>query len=124
MLLHTEVTLGYDVPWRRVHELLIAGAIEIDGIEREPEPFVLQRGLDDFYVRYELNAHTRRPEEMARIYSDLHGRVQDSLHRAGVEITSPRYLAVRDGSASTIPTIPPPEPGSAPAVFAGPGSAP
>lgn len=109
MLLHTEVTLGYDVPWRQVHDILIRAAAEVDGVEAEPEPFVLQRGLDDFYVRYELNAYTRKPEEMGRIYSDLHAHVQDGLHRSGVEITSPRFLALRDGNASTIPSVPEPE---------------
>jgi hypothetical protein len=29
LILHTSVTIGYDVPWRKVHELLIEAGVEI-----------------------------------------------------------------------------------------------
>ena len=32
LILHTSVTIGYDVPWRTVHELLIAAAKVTDGV--------------------------------------------------------------------------------------------
>jgi small-conductance mechanosensitive channel len=101
--LHTTVTLGYDVPWRRVHELLIDAARATGRIEAEPAPFVLQTALDDFYVQYELNAATREPERMAAIYSELHQQVQDRLHAAGIEIASPHLAAIRDGNRASVP---------------------
>jgi small-conductance mechanosensitive channel len=103
LILHTTITLGYDLPWRRVHDVLIEAALATDGILPEPRPFVLQTALNDFHVSYELNAYTDRPGGMARTYSELHQNVQDACAAAGIEILSPLYAATRDGSASTIP---------------------
>ncbi|MEQ6167368.1 MULTISPECIES: mechanosensitive ion channel domain-containing protein [unclassified Ekhidna] len=103
LILNTSVTIGYDVPWRKVHELLVEAAVATDGINISREPFVLQTSLDDWYVSYQLNAYTDVPERMAGIYSELHGNIQDKFNEAGIEIMSPRYSAVRDGNASTIP---------------------
>ncbi len=103
LILHTTITLGYDVPWRKVHQVLIDAAKSTTHLLCEPEPFVLQTSLDDFYVSYELNAFTRNPSIMARIYSELHQNIQDKCNEAGIEILSPHYSAVRDGSQITIP---------------------
>ena len=103
LILHTSVTIGYDVPWRKVHELLIEAAVATEGVNISKEPFVLQTSLDDWYVAYQLNAYTDTPEKMPRIYSELHANIQDKFNEAGVEIMSPHYRAVRDGNAITIP---------------------
>lgn len=98
LILHTTITLGYDVDWRRVHEIMIAAALEVERIEADPPPFVLQTKLDDFYVHYELNAHTRSARHMSSTYSELHAKLQDALHEAGIEIASPHLSALRDGN--------------------------
>ncbi len=103
LVLHTTVTIGYDVPWRKVHELLCEAARRTEGVVADPAPFVLQTGLDDFYPRYELNAYTREPVRMSEIYSALHARIQDVFNEAGVEIMSPHYVAARDGNRTAIP---------------------
>ena len=103
VILHTTVTIGYDVEWRKVHELLINAAQATEEIEEEPAPFVLQTSLDDFYVSYELNAHTRQPGKMARITSELHQHIQDGLHAAGIEIASPHLSSIRDGNGPDVP---------------------
>lgn len=103
ILLHPTVTIGYGVPWQQVHELLVEAARATEAIEAEPEPFVLQQGLDDFYVRYELNASTRDAKRMATTYSELHRNIQERFHAAGVEIASPHLSAIRDGNAVEIP---------------------
>ena len=104
VILNTTVTIGYDVPWRRVHELLIAAARSTPLVVDSPAPFVHQTSLNDFHVSYELNAFTRDPGRMASIYSDLHARVQDTFAEAGVEIMSPHYAALRDGNEVTLPS--------------------
>lgn len=103
LILHTTVTIGYDAPWRQVHELLISAAKGTQNILPEPAPFVLQTSLDDFYVSYQLNAFTDQPGVMARTYSELHQRIQDAFNQGGVEILSPHYRALRDGNMVTIP---------------------
>ncbi len=103
LILHTAVTIGYDAPWRKVHELLLAAAGRTEHVLKEPVPFVLQKSLDDFHVSYELNAVTDQPNMMAQIYSHLHQNIQDAFNEAGVEIMSPHYGAMRDGNQVTIP---------------------
>lgn len=103
LLLHTSVTIGYDAPWRQIHGLLRRAAAATEGVLSEPEPFVLQTSLDDFYVSYQLNVATDCPEEMAGTYSRLHQAIQDAFFEAGVEIMSPHYAALREGNAAAIP---------------------
>jgi small-conductance mechanosensitive channel len=103
LTLHTNVTIGYDVPWPRVHELLLEAAGKTERIEKEPAPFVLQTALDDFFVEYELNAITREPGQKQQTYSDLHANILDAFTAAGVEIMSPHYQARRDGSKAALP---------------------
>jgi small-conductance mechanosensitive channel len=103
LILNTTVTIGYDAPWRKVHEVLIAAAKATEDILPKPEPFVLQTALNDFYVSYELNAYTEQSHNMARTYSALHQNIQDLFNEAGIEIMSPHYKALRDGNQSTIP---------------------
>ena len=103
LILHTTITIGYDVPWRKVHELLIEAALATDGILKEPKPFVFQESLDDFAVSYQINAYTDKPNAMASIYSYLHQNIQDYFNEAAVEIMSPHYSALRDGNKLTMP---------------------
>lgn len=104
LIVHTTVTIGYDVPWKDVHELLINAAIESDFIIKDPMPFVLQTSLDDYYVSYQLNAYTKDPGKQAVIYSSIHSHIQDKFNEAGVEIMSPHYQTLRDGNQTTIPS--------------------
>lgn len=103
LIVHTTVTIGYDAPWRQIHELLIDAALATPMIEQEPKPYVLQTSLDDYYVSYRINAFTKQPNRQAVIYSLLHANIQDKFNEAGVEIMSPHYKALRDGNATTIP---------------------
>ena len=103
LILHTSVTIGYDSPWRQVHQLLIDAALATPMIEHDPKPYVYQTSLDDYYVGYRINAFTREPNKQAAIYSALHANIQDKFNEAGVEIMSPHYKSLRDGNATTIP---------------------
>lgn len=103
LILHTTVTIGYDVPWKDVYQALITAADRTDLLLKDPKPFVLQTSLHDFYVAYQINAYTKEPNRQATIYSDLHQNIQDTFNEAGIEIMSPHYRAARDGSMTTIP---------------------
>ena len=106
LILHSEVTIGYDVPWRLVHKLLIEAALDTKGVLHDPKPFVLETGLNDWYPVYQINAYTREAQRMSAIYSELFQNIQDHFNEAGVEIMSPTYIATRDGNASTVVTNP------------------
>lgn len=102
LILYTTVTIGYDTPWATVHQLLIDAALKTEMVQSNPQPFILQTALDDFYIHYQLNCFTGHAEAMPRIYSDLHRNIQDAFNAAGVEIMSPHYTQLRDGNQSTV----------------------
>jgi small-conductance mechanosensitive channel len=103
VIMHTSVTIGYDAPWRTVHQLLLNAAAATPGLLADPKPFVWQTALNDFYVTYEINAYTDAPAEMPAIYAALHANIQDAFYKGGVEIMSPHVTALRDGNTVAIP---------------------
>jgi small-conductance mechanosensitive channel len=103
VMLSTIITIGYDVPWRQLEPVLVDAALATAHVLTEPAPFVLQLGLGDFSVSYELKVYTDRPTIMELIHSELHRNIQDKCNEAEIEILSPVYSAVRDGNQSTIP---------------------
>ena len=103
LILHTNVTLGYDVPWKDINQALIDAALMTDFVLHDTKPFVLQVSLDDFYVTYQLNVFTKEANKQALIYSLLHQNIQDKCNQMGIEILSPHYRGQRDGNVSTIP---------------------
>lgn len=101
--LELTLTLGYDAPWRRVHEVLLAAARATEGACADVEPEVDQKALGDFSVTYEVSVFTRSPENYESIISSLCKNIQDYCNGAGIEILSPAYSAIRDGNTTTMP---------------------
>lgn len=116
LVLHTQVTIGYDAEWRTVHQLLIEAASRVEGVEREPVPWVFQRSLNDFHITYEICCKTKNSFDQLLLYSRLHGEIQDAFARAGVEILSPAFSNLRDANADVLPKEPA-GPRSAPGGF-------
>ena len=103
VIVHTKVTIGYDMKWELIRDLLLAAAKATPHILKKPEPFVVVTALDDFYVEYEINAYTHKPEQLSLIYSELHQNILDNFHSAGVEIMSPHIFAHRNDLELQIP---------------------
>lgn len=91
LILHTTVGIGYEVPWRQVEAMLLMAAERTDGLQRRARHFVLQTGLGDFGISYELNVFCSQEEKMAQIYSDLHRNIQDVFNEYKVAIMTPHY---------------------------------
>lgn len=103
LIIHVEISIGYDIPWRQVNKLLIEAALNTPGVQSEPRPFVLETSLSDWYPIYQINAYIKEADKMSQIYSDLYQNLQDIFNEAGIEILSPHYMAVRDGSEKVAP---------------------
>lgn len=103
LIIHAEVSIGYDVPWRKVHSLLSKAALATQGVIADPEPFVLETELQDWYPVYQINAYIKEADQLSQIYSNLYQSIQDTFAEADVEIMSPHYMAMRNGNETTIP---------------------
>lgn len=90
-ILHTTVGIGYETPWRQVEAMLCMAAQRTPGLLATPEPFVLQKGLGDFSVSYEINAYCDQPQAMPKIYTALHQNILDVFNEYGVQIMTPAY---------------------------------
>jgi small-conductance mechanosensitive channel len=93
-VLDTAVTIGYSTPWRQVEAMLKEAARRTDEVAHEPEPFVRQTALSDYYVEYRLITYSPAQGPMVRadILNRLHGHIQDVFYEHGVQIMSPHYM--------------------------------
>lgn len=104
LIVHTKVTIGYDVPWQQIKKVMEQAAADTPGVLKNPKPFMMTTALNDFYVEYEINAFTNDSEHMTRIYSDLHQNLLRCFFEAGIEIMSPHIYARRDGIDIQMPS--------------------
>ena len=91
LILHTEVGIGYETPWRQVEAMLLLAAERTSGLSREPAPFVLEKALGDFAIVYELNVYCGNVQAMNRLYAELHRNILDVFNEYGVQIMTPAY---------------------------------
>jgi small-conductance mechanosensitive channel len=91
LILHTEVGIGYETPWRQVEAMLILAAERTSGLVMDPRPFVLEKALGDFAVVYELNVYCSNVQGMTRLYAELHRNILDVFNEYGVQIMTPAY---------------------------------
>jgi small-conductance mechanosensitive channel len=103
LILHTEVGIGYEVPWRQVHAMLEEAARRTPDVLESPPPFVVQRSLGDFAVVYRLNIYVRQAQGMVLVYSRLHQHILDVFNEHGVQIMTPAY----EGDPAEPKTVPP-----------------
>jgi len=101
LILHTEVGIGYDVPWQKVEELLIDAAGRVEGLLDEPPPFVLEKSLDNYSVTYEINAYCREPARVPELYAQLHRSILTVFSEQGVAIMTPTFVSLPAGEGGS-----------------------
>ena len=89
LIIHTSIGVGYDVPNKRVHELLIKAALMTKGVLSDRDPFVLDKKFEDLYQLYEINAYIKDANAISRISSDLHHTIQNVFIEAGIKLQVP-----------------------------------
>jgi small-conductance mechanosensitive channel len=97
-IVHASITMGYDVPWRVVHDILINAALKTEFTEKSPPPFVNQTKLDDFYCWYEINVYTKNVNRLPGIYSDLYKHIQDGFAESNISMYAPHFHDVKTSS--------------------------
>jgi small-conductance mechanosensitive channel len=104
MIVSSTITIGYNAPWRQVHGLLTLAADRTSNIRKQPEPYVLQRQLSDFYVEYTLIARLESEHLRIETLSELHSQIQDAFNEVGVQIMSPHFMMQPEGSVVVPPS--------------------
>jgi small-conductance mechanosensitive channel len=91
LILHLDVTFGYDTPWRQVHQLLIDAAEATEGVMKTPHPFVLEQEFNDTNVTYQINVYIDDADKNIKIGSDLRQNIQTRFTEAGISMLSLLY---------------------------------
>ena len=105
LILHTEVGIGYETPWRQVEAMLLTAAERCAPPSGDPpRAFVLLKKLGDFAVTYELNIYCSDVKAMVALYTLMHRHILDVFNEFGVQIMTPAY----EGDPAE-PKIVPPE---------------
>ncbi|GHT51713.1 hypothetical protein FACS1894102_7610 [Spirochaetia bacterium] len=91
LIVYIRITMGYEVPWRTVHDILTNAALKSDSILKEPKPFINQLALDDYYCAYELNAYTKNVEKLPRVYTEVYTNIQDGFSEHGISMYAPAF---------------------------------
>lgn len=87
----SEVSLGYDVDRHKIEKSLIKAATTA-GLN---DPFVLITSLGDFTIVYKVQGLLENVKTIISSKSRLNAMVIDELHKAGIEIVSPRFMNQR-----------------------------
>jgi small-conductance mechanosensitive channel len=95
LIIHAEITFGYDTPWTVVEETLLEAASNVSEIEKDPPPFVQQTSLGDFYCHYEINGYTLDIEHLTSVYSSLYTEIQKAFARRHISMFAPGKLEVQ-----------------------------
>jgi small-conductance mechanosensitive channel len=91
LILQSEVGIGYQVPWRQVHAMLLDAARRTTDLLKSPAPFVIQRQLGEFAITYQLNVYKSSADGMLATRSALHQNILDVFNENGVQIMTPAY---------------------------------
>ena len=92
VILHTEVGIGYETPWRQVEAMLLAAAARCAQPPAEPpRAFIRLKKLGDFAVTYELNVYCDSVADMMPMYTAMHRNILDVFNEFGVQIMTPAY---------------------------------
>lgn len=103
-IIHAEVSIGYDVTYTRVEELLLIAGAEA-GLE---EPFLLVHELLDHAVAYHICGFLPSMNNLLSSRSNLRKTVLEQMHSHGIEIVSPGFMNQRqlDPDSRIIPAQP------------------
>ncbi len=103
-IIFAEVSIGYDIPYTRVEELMLLAALDA-GLE---EPFVLVHELLDHAVAYRVCGFLPSIKNLLSSRSNLRKTVLAQMHGNGIEIVSPNFMNQRqlDPQRKIIPDQP------------------
>lgn len=103
-IIHAEISIGYDVTYLRVEELLLKAGTDA-GLR---EPFVLVHELLDHAVVYRVCGFLPEMNHLLSSRSNLRKKVLEQMHGNDIEIVSPSFMNQRalDPEKKVIPPMP------------------
>ena len=86
------VTIGYDVPSEQVEKVLLESAGTVEGVLKEPKPYVWVTNLNNFSVEYTLYVFISQIKLLPTIDSRLKRTVLDVCRKQGIDLPTPNLI--------------------------------
>jgi small-conductance mechanosensitive channel len=96
------ITAGYDISSEKIEKLLIESANRVEGVLKEPKPYVLVTNLLNFAVEYSLYVFTNQIKKLRTIDSNLKRTVLEVCEKNGIDLTTPNLIQSVGGKNDAI----------------------
>ena len=96
------VTIGYDVPSEQVEKVLLESAGTVEGVLKEPKPYVWVTSMLNFSVEYTLYVFISQIKMLPTIDSRLKRTVLDVFREHGIDLATPSLVQTVDGKSKVV----------------------
>ena len=96
------VTIGYDVPSEQVEKVLLESAGKVEGVLKEPKPYVWVTAMLNFSVEYTLYVFISQIKMLPAIDSRLKRTVLDVFREHGIDLVTPSLVQTVDGKSKVV----------------------
>ena len=96
------VTIGYDVPSEQVEKVLLESAGTVEGVLKEPKPYVWVTSMLNFSVEYTLYVFISQIKMLPTIDSRLKRTVLDVFKEHGIDLATPSLVQTVDGKSKVV----------------------
>jgi len=96
------ITVGYELTSEKVEGALLEAAVKVEGVLKEPEPYVWVTNLLNFSVEYTLYVFISQIRMLPIIDSNLKRTVLDVCRQHGIDLATPSLIQSVDGKINTV----------------------
>lgn len=86
------ITVGYEIASEKVEKALLEAASKVEGVLKEPKPYVWVTNLHNFSVEYTLYVFISQIRMLPTIDSNLKRTVLDVCRKHGIDLSTPNLI--------------------------------
>ena len=96
------ITVGYEIPSEQVERALLEAASKVEGVLKEPKPYVWVTNLLNFSVEYTLYVFISQIRMLPLIDSKLKRTVLDVCRQHGIDLVTPNLIQSVDSKSDVV----------------------
>ena len=96
------ITVGYDENSEKIEKVLLDASIKVEGVLKEPKPYVLVTNLLNFSIEYTLYVFTGQIKKLPTIESNLKRTVIEICRKNGIDLSTPNLVQSVGRSNNTV----------------------
>jgi len=93
------ITAGYELTPEKVEKALLEAASQVEGLMKEPKPYVWITGLQNFAVEYTVYASTNQIKRLPEVDAALRRTVLARCRQHKIDIRTPRLIQRVEGNS-------------------------